>query len=660
VRRAYCVVVVALLLSCGASQRRAGRPVVSALSDEAAAAHACRFALEVVELEGSRAPADPRAQAWRRPDDRRGTELRSGELTYAVRSVGSTVPGPADRGGARRTWEVSDGTRTVHVGDDVSDAGAPELIGDDEGALLMTFEDRGRPGRPPFAVLDGGTVVHRGELRLIDQLLHLDRTDTGWIFTRLDGETRAMVAMAIERDGETRELARVGDRENPITQGLALESHGGFALAYGQGCTVRFTANTHEGEGRVVVVDEDQAPLGHLLPFDMIAVDDGWWLVIEASWEEVHYSGGPPEWRFVHVNLRGEPVARARWPRHPAYGGALRFENGQLLARFLSGRWPPATQVDVSIRPRAQCPPPSFGRCDPRAWPGERARTTPREWAWTRDEQETVLSRRSHDVPALWTGPLTGPPFPTPPLATNDRAFVVTHHSGAAHLVTLDAADGRQLADVDLVVDPDARLAPIHLSIDGRAVVSACFALRENEPLVVLATEIGLSIHDAQGTRLQTIPGNFQECALVLLDDRSVLAAARVRTMTSTLPWAAVEVLVLSSDARSQIARHVPEAMGGNVLAVGVDDGATIVWSDISGWNRTVWQFDREGRPRGPPLHLATIYGFPQTSLEETAFGPSLLWSRWDEHGVVPLCHAEERAEPARPGQIGGSVTLPM
>ena len=53
-------------------------------------------------------------------------------------------------------------------------------------------------------------------------------------------------------------------------------------------------------------------------------------------------------------------------------------------------------------------------------------------------------------------------------------------------------------------------------------------------------------------------------------------------------------------------------------------------------------------------------YGFPAVSLEETGFGPSLFWSRWEEHGVVPLCHADAMAEPARPsGFEGAAVSFP-
>ncbi|MBN8614508.1 MAG: hypothetical protein J0L92_28165 [Deltaproteobacteria bacterium] len=60
-------------------------------------------------------------------------------------------------------------------------------------------------------------------------------------------------------------------------------------------------------------------------------------------------------------------------------------------------------------------------------------------------------------------------------------------------------------------------------------------------------------------------------------------------------------------------------------------------WSSASA--EVVWEFDAVGRPQGPPRDLVTFYDPTRGALEQTRYGPALVWSTGEEHGVVPLCH---------------------
>lgn len=638
-----------LAVGCGAARRFPSTPpVITELpSDAEAAAYACRFEYEVREV-GRRTVANAPYVSSVRVAEPGGTRVTSGPTNYVLR-VAETEGGRLNRsGGPARHWQVSDGTHTVMVGENVP-ASSIEYLVDGHGALMMatTNDYYSPPAR--LSVIEDGVVVVERDVPFWLGFETFQRSTRGWFALQSDhrGET---TVTALYRDGRSEEITRVGDEANPAYEVRVYEGRDAVAVAYNRARHAR--VDIHEVDGRVRSVDlADDHDFGHVLVVDMLAVDDGWWVVVEANFDEIHYSGGPPEWHFIHLDLEGSRVGegRVRYDERRAYRGNLRSEGGELRADLIR-------EVDrehhesitVAIVERPPCDPLTFAACDARVWPVE-ATDVPEapEWhrAWVAEANGVSIARHDTDDSVLWTITLPGEHAISYPRRVSEVVHVVTLGPDGARLRTLNVHTGDSVGAVPL----------------GRPrAESACLIPRGDGVLIGLTSPNGMSIHDAHGATLLVLDGDWSECHFAELAERIVLAATRVDVHTSAGPWGHVEAFVLSPDARQQLAHHVPGLNGGGFRSIPDGDGSILTFWDLSHWNVSAWRFGPTGEPREVPRHLATIYGYPGTDLEMTTLGPSLLWSSRDEYGVVPLCHAEALDEAPRDrGYSGMSVTIP-
>jgi hypothetical protein len=639
-----------MVLGCGATPRRATVPsvMVELPSDAAAAAHACRFEYEVREVERCTLANPPYVSSAGARFDHRHVEVTSGSVHYVVRLV-ETGDGLLNReGGPARRWEVTDGTHTVMVGENVAEHSMEYLV-DGHGALMMAMRNDLFSPPPRLYVIEDGAVVVQREVRYWLGFERLQRSTRGWFATHRHHHGHTTV-VALNRDGGSEEITRAGDEEHPAYDIRVYEGHGAVAVTYSRAGHAQL--EIHEADGAVRAIDLDEDPgAGRVLVVDMLPVDDGWWVVVEANWDDIHYSGGPPEWRFVHLDREGTRIGegRVRYDERRAYGGNLRMEGGELrteLTRDVDREH--HESITVAIVEHPPCDPLTFATCDARVWPVE-ATDVPeaREWhrAWVDEANGVSIARHDADDSVLWTLTLPGESTASYPQRVGEVVHVVTRGRGGARLRTLNVHTGESLGNVLL---------------DRSFPESACLVPRGDGLLIGLASTDGLSLHDEQATALLTLDGDWSECHFAELPERIVLAAARVDVHTSAGAWGHVEAFVLSPDARRELAHHVPGLGGGGFRSIADGDGVILTFWDRSQWNVNAWRFGPSGEPREAPRHLATIYGFPGTDLETTALGPSLLWSRRDAHGVVPLCHAEGVDEvPRDRGYTGMSVSIP-
>lgn len=510
-------VVALLLVSCGGAPLASRHVITTLPSDEEAAAYACRPGLVAIEVDGTRRRPEPMPT-------RVNVRLSDGQLGTRQVLVGDDPP--------------------VRFGVDVTLLYSETLI-DESGAVLTTFEERGERGKSVAIVVDG-RVVHAGGIRLVDDPLRLTEREGGWLFTYLSRGDDTLVVRSIDLDGTEHEVARVRGDTEYSPQGIATESQGVVSIAYATDHSVRFLRTPSEPP---IEVDRDPSALS-IQPVALLAVDDGWWLVTELSWQSEHYSARPPEWRFVHLNPSGEPTTRtiARG-LGGSFGGSLRVEGRRPVARFFARG---GEQFDVVVEERGACER-AFGPCDPRAWPGPRTR----------------------------------------------------------------AADPSRIAS-------------------AASSNADCSAMEGNALIVGVIDSNGLSLRDSEGRRLHTFRGHWLECGLVPLASHTILVGTRWNEESAPVPRPMVDAFVLSDRGRT-IAHHASRRSGGALLATRLEDGAVFAWSSASA--EVVWEFDAVGRPQGPPRDLVTFYDPTRGALEQTRYGPALVWSTGEEHGVVPLCH---------------------
>lgn len=616
------------------------------------------------ELERSAATSSRDTQLVRRVYGFEPVEILSGDQAY--RFVGSVSP---DDGVRRGLWEVAvrdaEGAESTHrlgaPGDELYDL---TVVSDGAGALLLYFAQTRRRGvgggrTGSLMLLAGETQVfardvpvHWGELPL-----RLERLETGWLMVAPE-RGRALAVWRVAEDGTLVDSVPLDTEAAAVAVG---EGHGSIGVARAGeawATSVLFSSGVDGRMSEPIEIDVDRGPAAWLRPVHVIAAPDGWWVVIDASWRDVHWSAAPPQWRFVHLDPSGAPTGHAhvRWDGWGTELESLRAEGSALHGVYVarSGRFaqPAVTRTAFVVEPRGACEPEPLTRCSPRVWGRDplRAWPPPRGWRAISDrETGPSLVRLDASGERLWARtPAWGVLAREPATLAGRSYLLVRGHQERARLVVLDDRTGEQLEVVDLDVD---------------RVEVGCLAARREGVLVGLATHLGLHIFQlsagapARVERRHAIEGSFSECTIAVMPDRVVVGTMRVAVQSSAGPFGSVEMHVLSRDARDARETLVPpEPRGAGVRMLVDEQGVAIVWHDPSGWHRTLWRLDPEGRAIGAPRHLATLYGLQATALISTELGPGLAWSTWNEEGFVPFCHADELGEPPRDAGFRGAV----
>lgn len=197
--------------------------------------------------------------------------------------------------------------------------------------------------------------------------------------------------------------------------------------------------------------------------------------------------------------------------------------------------------------------------------------------------------------------------------------------------------------------------------INTAGLATAC-ATRGGPSLLAVVDDAQVKIFDLdadEGAPIYTTNESWSECALAQHEGTIVLAGARAERYTSAGPLTSLQVRVLAADGH-EIRRLAPRDEGGygaRIRAFG--DHFGLIWTDMSRWHFMTWSLDARGQPEGVPRYLETVYFFPSYEVDVGAQGLELVWRNDDDGGVVPLCHAAERNEPAPPSRYGGmGITL--
>lgn len=628
-----------------------GMDVRSALEmdhDEAGRAWVCRYELAVVERGSEERTATDRRGARRDYEGGGHTVVESGDRTYEV------WPEPADeRAEGPHHWEIRrEGAAPITVATNANTFLPPEVSTDGYGAFLVTWEedDRSYPDRERRAIIEDDRVI---ELTLpAGSWRHprLFRLVTGWLVM---GESigEGLVAFGVDAAGIV--ARRFGLGRSSEADPIVAEGHGTLAVVYRreeEGLTFTSADRT---DVAVPIEDPERHGAG-LYVQALVPAEDGWWLVLAASWQSHHFAYAPGENWFLRLGLDGSVLGRVHARLGPGSVAieAAHAEGTSLRARYLADD---ETWRGLEVLPAPPCSPPSPGPCDPRRWARTPGASSDAESEWRGDYDHETHTRyvvaRASDGTERWRTQVGGPVSIADLVEHAGRLDALTVGHGFAGVPgatddvvihTLDAETGRELAVVTL---PVTRAETGCLAADGARL------------LVGVATDAGLHVFEHERS-VWSADGDWAGCSLAMHGDRVVVAADRVEVHTSGGPITNVVVHVLGPDG-SLLATHAEEGHGRVDDLLADEDGLWLTWVGLSGWDHRLLHFDREGTPSGPSRFLEMLYFFPSTRLAVTTLGPSLLWTDGVDEGVVPLCHALDPADaPSDPGFTGMGLTI--